>query len=567
MNQSDSGFLADEIPLLTSSFVEVKPFHETKKGYTRLFKAKRMGKWFVLKCLKREYLENPIYQTLFLKEFEIAYQLSHPHIVQTVGLEDVAPFGQCIVMEYVDGVSLREFKEKHDLARRDTIRLINELCLALSYIHSKQIIHRDLKPENILITFNGRHVKLIDFGFSDTDSYAVLKEPAGTRRYAAPEQMKKGEKIDARADIYALGIILKELGGKDKAISTVARICCHAQIDKRLSDVASISRLIKKRRMSLIVRKLLLVLALIVALVGYYKYYSFHKVETVTIVEVTDTLSHPAVVERTETIFISKPQSNEVETRIVETEVPIEKVSVVLTVDDMMSKQQVMAEPSGAYQYRWLLKDFVDSEMDKILIPLMYRIHQASTMDELQMLLMQECGKDELFHRLQRKVHDGYTGFVENHPSAEMDVEEYRPLMEYYLSEHYEEVRQFYRPMFKHKEKDLLGLDTEDVSLPERIRRDLPGIVLTHLHPYLHHCDTMQHWTSLRRITMEEWKTELKSEAISRLLPGISISDISEDSSRSKIESAIENVHKELHGGRIRLAEKEARERNDRCVL
>jgi hypothetical protein len=70
-------------------------------------------------------------------------------------------------------------------------------------------------------------------------------------------------------------------------------------------------------------------------------------------------------------------------------------------------------------------------------------------MDELQMLLWQECGKDELFHRLQKRVHDGYAGFVEYHPLAEMDVEEYRPLMEHYLSKHYEEVRQFYRPMFK----------------------------------------------------------------------------------------------------------------------
>ena len=191
MDESDSGFLVDEVPLLSSSFVEVKLFHENEKGYTHLFKAKRMGKWFVLKCLKKEYAENPTYQTLFQKEFEIAYQLSHPHIVQTIGMEEVSPFGKCIVMEYVDGVSLREYINTHKSSRQETIRWINELCQALSYIHAKQIIHRDLKPENILITSNGRHVKLIDFGFSDTDSYAVLKEPAGTRRYAAPEQMKK----------------------------------------------------------------------------------------------------------------------------------------------------------------------------------------------------------------------------------------------------------------------------------------------------------------------------------------------------------------------------------------
>lgn len=549
MDESDSGFLVDEVPLLSSSFAEVKFFHENEKGYTHLFKAKRMGKWFVLKCLKKEYAENPTYQTLFQKEFEIAYQLSHPHIVQTVGMEEVSPFGKCIVMEYVDGVSLREYINTHKSSCQETIRWINELCQALSYIHAKQIIHRDLKPGNILITFNGRHVKLIDFGFSDTDSYAVLKEPAGTRRYAAPEQMKKGEKIDVRADIYALGIILKELGGKDKAISSVARKCCCEDITLRPSDVASIPELIEKRRMSFIVRKFLLILALMVVLAGYYRFPNSDKVEKVADVEVTDTLPRPVIVEQIkeqpETVFISKPES-----RIIHRK---------LTIPDIMGQQQALSEPSGVYPYRWLLKDFVDSEMDKILIPLMYRIHQASTMDELQMLLWQECGKDELFHRLQKRVHDGYAGFVENHPLAEMDVEEYRPLMEHYLSKHYEEVRQFYRPMFKYKEKNLQGLDTDDFSFQERMKNIFPGLMLEHLHPYLHHCDTMKHWTSLHRITMEEWEMELKSDVMSRLLSDVSINDIYEESSHSIIESLIENVQKELHGGRIRRAEIEAR--------
>ncbi len=555
MDQSDSGFLVDEAPLLSSSLVDVKLFHEKEKGYTRLFKAKRMGKWLVLKCLKEEYAENPTYQTLFQKEFDIAYQLSHPHIVQTIGMEEVAPFGKCIVMEYVDGVSLREYINTHKYSRQETIRWINELCQALSYIHAKQIVHRDLKPENILITSNGRHVKLIDFGFSDTDSYAVLKEPAGTRRYAAPEQMKKGEKIDVRADIYALGIILKELGGKDKAISSVARKCCCEDRTLRPLDVASIPELIEKRRMSFIVQKLLLALALMVVLVGYYRFSNRDKVERVTEVEVTDTLHRPVVVERIieqpETVFISKPES-----RIIPG-----KPAIPDTMDDIMSKQQLVTEPSGAYPCRWLLKDFVDSEMDKMLIPLMYRIHQASTMDELQMLLWQECGKDELFHRLQKRVHDGYADFIESRPLAEMDAEEYRPLMEHYLSKHYDEVRKFYLPMFQYKKKNLLEMDTDDFSFQERMKNIFPGLMLEHLHPYLHHCDTMQHWTSLRRITMEEWKMELKSDAISRLLSGVSINDIYEESSRPMIESVIENVHKELHSGRIRLAEIKARNR------
>ena len=92
-----------------------------------------------------------------------------------------------------------------------TIKILDELCQALSYIHSLQIIHRDLKPENILITRNGSNVKLIDFGLSDTDSYSILKHPAGTLKYASPEQQVPQTTIDNKADIYSLGVILEEI--------------------------------------------------------------------------------------------------------------------------------------------------------------------------------------------------------------------------------------------------------------------------------------------------------------------------------------------------------------------
>ena len=92
----------------------------------------------------------------------------------------------CILLEYVDGVTLKEFMQHGKLTRPVAVKIINELCSALQYIHSKQIVHRDLKPDNILITHNGNNVKLIDFSLSDCDDYDVLKLPAGTRYYLAP---------------------------------------------------------------------------------------------------------------------------------------------------------------------------------------------------------------------------------------------------------------------------------------------------------------------------------------------------------------------------------------------
>ena len=85
-----------------------------------------------------------------------------------------------------------------------------ELTEAVGYAHAKGIVHRDLKPSNILITVNGENVKLLDFGLADADSYAILKQPAGTLRYISPEQVQTAV-ADVRNDIYSLGVVLGEM--------------------------------------------------------------------------------------------------------------------------------------------------------------------------------------------------------------------------------------------------------------------------------------------------------------------------------------------------------------------
>lgn len=145
------------------------------------------------------------YEQALKKEFNIGYQLEHPHICRTLGWESVPSIGCCILLEYVDGVTLKEFMQHGKLTRPVAVKIINELCSALQYIHSKQIVHRDLKPDNILITHNGNNVKLIDFSLSDCDDYDVLKLPAGTRYYLAPEMLQPDVSLDLRADIYSLG--------------------------------------------------------------------------------------------------------------------------------------------------------------------------------------------------------------------------------------------------------------------------------------------------------------------------------------------------------------------------
>ena len=179
------------------------------EGYNRLFKAVRYGKYFVLKGLKEKYRDNNLYRGLIIKEFDILVSLNHPNIVRCYGIEEVEDLGLCIIMEYVDGVTLDKFLEtKPSSAQRR--KVVKQMLNAMDYYHELQLVHRDLKPSNILITNNAHNVRIIDFGLADTDYYAVFKEPAFTRQYASPEQLN-GEKLDCRSDIYSFGKVLKKI--------------------------------------------------------------------------------------------------------------------------------------------------------------------------------------------------------------------------------------------------------------------------------------------------------------------------------------------------------------------
>ena len=270
MNSNDissSGFVFQDCHSETkSSFYDIKEI-ETK-GYSSLHTATYLGKKVILKGLKPEFKNERFYQDLLKKEFEISRSLDHPNIVNTIDFQNIPNLGDCIVMEYVEGSTLKEFIEGRKVtesqsrkAKNVYDKIFNELLDAMVYFHSKQIIHRDLKPSNILITNNGNNVKIIDFGLSDTDDYVILKQAAGTRKYAAPEQMIPNNTIDCRADIYSLGIILRN--NFPKSYQKIADKCAQQDREKRFSSVGEIRNYIKKKKItktSIVISTILIIL-------------------------------------------------------------------------------------------------------------------------------------------------------------------------------------------------------------------------------------------------------------------------------------------------------------------
>ena len=217
-----SGFEPGSFEGISFHFTEITELHRSATNI--LAKAKRHGRWWLLKGLRPEVAADPAYQEMLRKEYELLMRVQHQGVVQAIGMEQVTGLGICIVMEYVEGMTLKEWLAGNEDAtsansshprHQEAERILDELLDAVAYLHSLGIVHRDLKPSNILLTRGGLNVKLIDFGLADSDSYAVLKHQGGTEGYMSPEQAAvvgdRQFRTDVRNDIYSLGAIIREL--------------------------------------------------------------------------------------------------------------------------------------------------------------------------------------------------------------------------------------------------------------------------------------------------------------------------------------------------------------------
>lgn len=213
------------------------------ESYCDIWRADKDGRFRIYKALKSEYAGDQVYERLLRKEFEIGYSLDHPNICEYYAFVNLPPLGNCIEMEWIDGCSLDSLLPRGTVGKTLAVKIINETCDALSYMHSKQVVHRGLKPSNIMLTYNGNNVKLIDFGLSDTDAHSVLKGSAGTQVYASPELIS-GKTVDFRSDIFSLGCVIDRLS---PTYARVARKCCQRAPAKRFQSALDVKKAIERK--------------------------------------------------------------------------------------------------------------------------------------------------------------------------------------------------------------------------------------------------------------------------------------------------------------------------------
>ncbi len=182
-------------------------------GMAVVYKARchRLNRLVAIKILKDEYMEDEDFRRRFHSESQAVAMLSHPNIVSVYDVS-TSIMADYIVMELVEGISLKQYMEKKGTVNwKETLHFAIQIGKALEHAHSRGIVHRDIKPHNVMVLKNGS-VKVMDFGIARMMSKGntLTKEALGSVHYISPEQAKGG-RVDNRSDLYSLGVVMYEM--------------------------------------------------------------------------------------------------------------------------------------------------------------------------------------------------------------------------------------------------------------------------------------------------------------------------------------------------------------------
>jgi tRNA A-37 threonylcarbamoyl transferase component Bud32 len=230
-------------------------------GMGVVYKARqpKLNRLVALKVLARERQQDARFTERFAREAQALARLNHPNIVTVYDFGEAG--NHCyLLMEYVDGLGLRQLIQSGKLKPAEALAIVPRICEALQYAHEQGIVHRDIKPENILLDKQGR-VKIADFGIAKMMDVIPLPRPSGipspsaaqaagarsgslteghaigTPQYMAPEQIERPQEVDHRADIYSLGVVFYEMLTGELPLGKFAPPSRKVEVDVRLDEV------------------------------------------------------------------------------------------------------------------------------------------------------------------------------------------------------------------------------------------------------------------------------------------------------------------------------------------
>ena len=173
----------------------------------------RLKRPVAIKLMRQDQGADEGFRLRFQREALLLASLDHPGIVKVIDCGEAGPDLLYIVMELVDGVNLMEVIRSGGVSEKRALDIVEQVCAALRFAHENGIVHRDIKPSNILLSRDGR-VRIADFGLAmalDPDGHGPEDHGIGTPSYAAPEQMRADGKVDQRADLYAVGVMIYQM--------------------------------------------------------------------------------------------------------------------------------------------------------------------------------------------------------------------------------------------------------------------------------------------------------------------------------------------------------------------
>ena len=213
-----------------TKWTEIELLPEWDEEFYDVYTAKKFGKWLMLKTLKPQYRGIEKYEAMIEKEFDVRYNLAHPHIVKINDFEDVPGIGRCIITDDVYGDSLRKLIDEKRVTPKHIEQLRHHLVSAMDYIQSNHIVHHPIRPERIIFTENIGNLKLIDVGFDQKDHL---------------------EPTDAADDIYNYGMVLKEaldsVEDNYPNLRKIAERCTDPNKSRRYRDVQDLHLALERR--------------------------------------------------------------------------------------------------------------------------------------------------------------------------------------------------------------------------------------------------------------------------------------------------------------------------------